>query len=158
MNRCPFFRPSVVVLLAAGLVACATPGPAARQAAALARYEAAAGEPVDSFRFFRASGFTVLGDEVLAVWTGPSEAWLLRVDPPCSELSWQPAIGLTSSLGRVSVRFDEVLAGRDRCRIREIRPVDGKALREAERAARGAIQPVERAPEPSESPQPSGGT
>ena len=157
MNRPPSIRPSALMLLAAGLVACATPGPAERQAAALARYEAAAGEPVGSFRFFRARGFTVLGDEVLAVWTGPSEAWLLRVDAPCRELSWQPAIGLTSSLGRVSVRFDEVLAGRDRCRIREIRPVDGKALREAERAARGAVQPVERAPEPG-SRQPSGGT
>lgn len=132
-------------LLATLLVACATPGPAAREAASLSRYEAAAGVPVDGFRFFRLQGFTVLGEDAVVVWTGPSEAWLLRVDAPCSELRWQPAIALTSSLNRVSARFDNVLVGRDRCRIREIRPVDGRRLRQAEREA-------------SASPQPSGGT
>lgn len=117
------------------LAACAT-RPDDREAAALARYEAAAAEPVASFRFQRLDGYTVLGPERVVVWTRPREAFLLAVDAPCSELPWVSAIGLTSSLGSVHARFDAVLAGRERCRIREIRPVDVKALREAERKAR----------------------
>jgi len=116
----------LAVLLLAG---CASTGPAQREAAALARFEAAAGEPVTHFRFFRLQGFTVLGEQSLAVWTGPRQAWLLRVDAPCNELRWAPKIGLSSGFGQVSARFDRVLAGRDRCRIIEIRPIDTRALR-----------------------------
>lgn len=136
--------PALSILAALLLAACASKGPADREAAALARYEAAAGAPVDGFRFFRLQGFTVLGDQALAVWTGPGEAWLLRVDAPCSELRWAPAIGLSAHFGQVSARFDRVVAGRDRCRITEIRPIDTAALRQAERASRAAVQVLQR--------------
>lgn len=131
-------RPTLLctgLLVAALLAACAT-RPGGRETVALARYEAAAGEPVPSFRFLRLDGYTVLGSDRVVIWTRPREAFLLAVDAPCSELPWVSAIGLTSSLGGVYARFDAVLAGRQRCRIREIRPVDVAALREAERKAR----------------------
>ena len=48
------------------------------------------------------------GDSALAVWTRPSEAYLLELSGPCPDLSYA-AIGLTSSMGRVSSRFDKVL-------------------------------------------------
>lgn len=127
--------PLAALVVAFLLSACAT-RPGNREAAALARYEAVAGESVASFRFQRLDGYTVLGPDRLVIWTRPREAFLLAVDAPCSELPWVSAIGLTSSLGSVHARFDAVLAGRERCRIREIRPVDVKALREAERKAR----------------------
>lgn len=127
----PLPAPSRVlaVLVALLLAACASTAPAERDAALLARYEAAAGGPVPHFRFFRLQGYTVLDDRTLAVWTGPRTAWLLRVDAPCNELRWAPEIGLSSGFGLVSARFDRVLAGRDRCRITEIRPLDTRALR-----------------------------
>lgn len=137
-------RPLVALVAACLLCACAS-RPADRDAAALARYEAAAGEPVASFRFQRLDGYTVLGPDRVVIWTRPREAFLLAVDGPCSELPWVSGIGLTSNLGSVYARFDAVLAGRERCRIREIRPVDVAALREAERKARsGAVKAGER--------------
>lgn len=120
----------IVALSALVLVAaCASIGREQRDAELLARFEAAALAPVDSFRFLRLQGYTVLAEDRLVVWTRNDEAWLLRVDLPCNELRWAPMIGLSSSLSSVHARFDRVLAGGDRCRIREIRPVDVEAMR-----------------------------
>lgn len=137
MRPLPDSRRALTVLALLLLTACASTGPAQREAAALARFEAAAGEPVANFRFFRLQGFTVLGEQSLVVWTGPSDAYLLRVDGPCNELRWAPKIGLSSGFGLVSARFDRVLAGHDRCRITEIRPIDTRALRAASAQASG---------------------
>lgn len=134
-------RSLLVVAVALALAACtSTGGAASREAASLARYEAAAGETVDSFRFRRLDGFTVLGDDALAIWTSQREAWLLTVDEPCTELRWAIALKLTSFSNRVFARTDKVQG----CRIRSIRPVDVAALRESEQAARGAITVGER--------------
>jgi hypothetical protein len=156
-------RIAATMLLGALLAACATPGSAEREAASLARFEAAAGEPVPSFRFFSLDGYTSLGERHVAVWTRPREAWLVQVDEPCFDLRWALGIGLTSNLGRVHARFDRVVVGSQRCRITEIRPIDVAALRESERAARASITAQER--EPGGAPpsggadaQPAGGT
>ena len=50
------------------------------------------------------------GDEALAVWTRPNEAWLLDLSGPCPDLEFTHAIGLTDNLGMVHARFDKVLA------------------------------------------------
>jgi hypothetical protein len=129
----------MIALALGGLSACATTGQSAavqREAASLARYEAAAGEPVGSFRYFRLDTFVVLGDSELALWTNPRTAWLLTVDDSCPELRWSLAIGLDAGLNRVYRGTGAIRAGRDRCVIRSIRPIDVPALRESERAAR----------------------
>jgi|JI81BgreenRNA_FD_contig_111_172639_length_760_multi_2_in_0_out_0_1 hypothetical protein len=129
-------------------VGCATVGPTAateREAASLARYEAAAGAPVASFRFFRIDGYTALGDHAVAVWTGARQAYLLTVAEPCPELRWSLSIGVTSSMSRVYADFDRVQTRDGSCRIRSIRPIDVAALRESEKAARQApVEVVER--------------
>lgn len=128
---------------ALAMVGCTTTGSATateREAASLARYAEAAGDPVDSFRFFRLDGYTVLGENALAVWTGPRQAWLLTVDEPCSELRWSSALSMTSFSNRVYTRSDSVQG----CRIRTIRPVDVAALRESETSARAEISTKER--------------
>ena len=136
------FRKALPALCAFGLAACASTGggmrAADREAASLARYEAAAGEAVDSFRYFRLDGFTVLGDSELAVWTSPRQAWLLTVDDPCPGLRWALNVGLSARFGRVYTRSDTIMVERDTCRIRTIRPVDVAALRDSEKAARRA--------------------
>ncbi len=115
-----------------------------RDAEKLALYQSHAGEPVGSFRFFGSiNGWTPLGDSALAVWTKPSEAWLLSLQGPCNDLEFAPAIGLTSQMNQVHARFDKVIAQgagamRLPCHIREIRPLDVKALRASERELREA--------------------
>ena len=136
------------VLLAAALVACAsTPEKQASDAAKLALYRAHAGVPVRSFHFFgRLDSWTSLDDRTVAVWTRPSEAWLLDLDGTCNGLQFTPFIGLTSSAGTVSARFDKVLV-RDGspmrnlpCIIQTIRPLDVKAIKQAERGEHDASQ------------------
>ncbi len=112
----------------------------------LSIYEAAAGEPVGSFSYLgRISGWTPLGDEHIAVWTRPKEAWLLSFSGICQDIEFTPMIGLTSQGSRVHAGFDKVLVDspnsmRLPCRIREIRPLDVTRIREAEKAAREEAQ------------------
>ena len=108
----------------------------------LALYKANAGAPVSSFRYFgQLDSWEELGDDALAVWTRPREAWLLELSGPCNGLAYSPVIGLTDQFGRVQAGFDNVLV-RDPsainipCRIHTIRPLDVTAIRQAEQAAR----------------------
>lgn len=125
------------------LVACAS-SQGLDAAAKRALYQSHAGEPVSSFRFFGSiNGWTPLGDSALAVWTKPGEAWLLALQGPCSDLEFAPAIALTSQMNQVHARFDKVIAQgggsmRLPCHIREIRPLDVKALRASEKELREA--------------------
>jgi hypothetical protein len=135
------------MLLAAALAACAsTPGQQAGDAAKLALYRAHAGAPVRSFHFFgRLDSWTPLDDRTVAVWTRPSEAWLLDLDGTCNDLEFTPFIGLTSSAGTVSARFDKVLVRNTGginlpCTIQAIRPLDVKAIKQAERGEHDASQ------------------
>jgi len=105
-----------------------------RQQEALEKYLPYAGAPVESFQFWNLTQWELVGPEKVVVWPRLQEAYLLTVDAPCSELEWAKAIAVTSSVHRVTVRFDSVKAGRDTCRINEIRPIDIKRLR-AERKA-----------------------
>ena len=136
---------AALALAAASLAACAT-DPAKRDADNLALYSAHAGAPVREFRYFGSiSSWTPLGDEALVVWTRPSEAWLLDLSGPCSDLEYAPAIGLTHTFNTVSARFDKVLVhGRSNiqmpCQIAQIRPLDVKALKQARREARENAQ------------------
>lgn len=139
----------IFLVLGVGLLgACSSVPYAQRQATRLAAYTAAAGAPVTSFRFFTLYSWEPLSDSELAVYTQPNRAWLLTVDTGCRELAFTQAIGLTSSLNQVSVRFDKVLTGRHEfpCTIRQIRPLDLKQLAAGERAQR-QIKSQPRAPE-----------
>jgi hypothetical protein len=90
------------------------------------------------------NGWTELGDSALAVWTRPSEAYLLELRGPCQDLPYATAIGLTSQMNRVSARFDKVLVRdptggpRMPCFINSIRKLDVKALRASEQELRQA--------------------
>lgn len=138
-----FARALLPVLLVASAASCAS-HPAQDHSAKLAMYRSHAGAPVRSFHFFGTlDSWTPLGDRAVAVWTRPSEAWLLDLDGPCNDLEYTPAIGLTSSAGTVSARFDKVLVRNTGginlpCIIQSIRPLDVAALKAAEREQRAA--------------------
>ncbi|MBL8298168.1 MAG: hypothetical protein JNN30_07475 [Rhodanobacteraceae bacterium] len=102
----------------------------------LAEYERFAGEPVKDMPFWRLQSYESLGNEALVVWTGVNKAWLIKVLPPCTDLPWAKAVGLSSSNHRVSAKFDHVVAGGDHCQIATIQPVDEKSLRAARREKR----------------------
>lgn len=106
----------------------------------LQRYQAAAGEPVPSFRYFSFNSWTSLGREHVAVWTRPNEAWLIELKPLCPELDFAQRIALTSSMNRVYARFDKVVVGNFECRIATIRPIDTRMLKDLQREARTEIE------------------
>ncbi|MDI9240699.1 DUF6491 family protein [Lysobacter sp. LF1] len=110
----------------------------------LALYRAHAGAPVPSFQYFgQLDGWTPLGNTALAVWTRPSQVYLLELQATCTDLDFANAISVTNQFGRVYSRFDKVLVLGSAvrhvpCWIREIRPIDVKALRAAEQEKRQA--------------------
>lgn len=136
------FGLSAAALLA--LSACASTPRSAPLSEQLALYQAHAGAPVSSFRLFGSlTRWTALGENHLAVWTRPSQAWLLEVAGPCMELEFAPAIRLTDSMSQVTARFDRVIpvdvSGTPRsmqvpCIIQTIRPLDVENLRKAQAA------------------------
>ena len=99
----------LVLLAATALSGCATGGKQT-DAEKLAFYRGHAGEPVKDFQYFgRLNGWTPLGDGALAVWTKPSEGYLLELSGPCQDLDYAMAISITQFGSRVSARFDDVV-------------------------------------------------
>lgn len=111
------------------LAGCATPGPRERMAHRLALYTEAAGEPVDSIRYWQLHRWEPLGDAAVGVWTRPDRAYLITLQRPCFGLDYTPVIALTSSMHRIDRRFDTLRFENSWCRFEEFRPVDVKRLR-----------------------------
>lgn len=129
---------------AATLAACASAGPKLDDAQRLALYRDHAGAPVDRFQYFgRIDGWTPLGDSALALWTRPSQAYLLELQGRCQDLEFAQAISVTNQMGSVHRRFDKVIVlGQQSikipCFIDSIRPLDVKALKQAQKEMRSA--------------------
>ena len=145
------------------LSACAT-GAAQRDAERLALYRSHAGDPVDSIRYTNSNdGWTPLGDGAFALWTAPSKAWLIQLYPPCTELDYADRIAFRDPMGRISAKFDRVMVANHglmpiSCAIQEIRPLDVKAIRTAERDMRAKRQVDAAPPSPPAAASASGGT
>jgi hypothetical protein len=99
------------------------------------RFNAYAGEPIDHLTWLgRFDSWQPVGRYELVVFTSPSDAYLLKVAPPCENLQFANRVGVTSTGSSVSSRFDSVIVGRwpgwrDRCQIEEIRKVDYRRMR-----------------------------
>lgn len=111
------------------------------EAASLARYEAAAGEPVDNFRLFKLDGYTVLGDKAVAVWATPRRAWLVTLATSCNDIDRSLTLDTSSLPHHVVFKRNDVVRS---CRVDTIRPVDVAALRESERASGAEISVAQR--------------
>jgi len=106
---------------------------AEHQSEQFARFSRFAGAPTDKFTMVDMYQWQVVGPQDVVIWPTIKEAFLIKVDQPCSRLQWTHALGVTQSQKwTVSRRFDFVTAGGDRCRIVEMRPVDIAAMRKAE--------------------------
>lgn len=133
---------SATVMLAGVLVALpATAQTRERQKESLEGYLPYAGEPVDRFQFWGLKQWELVDTDKVVVWPRLNQAFLLTVDRPCSELEWAQAISVTSTTNTVSRGFDSVKAGRDTCRINEIRPIDIRKYRAGrDRAKKSAAE------------------
>ena len=139
----PFSLPALLAagLLAAALAGCAT-GTGLSSADRLELYRSHAGDPVDTIRYpARYTGWTPLGDSALALWTRPSEAWLVELSGPCHNLDYALTIAIDSRSGWLSSRFDRIYVNDAGvipipCQINTIRPLDVKAIRTDEQKLR----------------------
>lgn len=127
---------AAVVLI---LSACAST-PKEASADKLARYQAFAGEPVRSIPYntMGSRGFDIIDDEHMVVQVRPTEGYLFSLSGPCLRDTGTPVLNISSQVGRVSAGFDRVSSLSQpgmTCIVKEIRPLDLKGLREAERAA-----------------------
>lgn len=92
-----------------------------------------AGEPVRGFTSFRLQSWQPLSRNQLILWAGVNEAYLVTVWDSCPDLQFANAIRVTSTVNQITT-FDHVHVGRDRCPIRQIRPIDVRQMK-ADRAA-----------------------
>ncbi len=91
-------------------------------------YREYVGEPVKSFYMDDFDGWTPVSKDQLVVWSGINEAWMLTITGYCPDLMYANAIAVTSTANTVD-KFEKVIVGRDRCFIKEIRPVDTKQMK-----------------------------
>jgi hypothetical protein len=87
-----------------------------------------AGEPVKSFYMSHFDGWNAISKDQLVVYSGLNKAHLLTLSGYCPDLQFAHAIAITST-GNTVDRFEKVLVGRDRCLIKEIRPLDVKQMK-----------------------------
>ena len=116
-----------------------------------AQYAAYAGPPIQQFTWLgHFDSWEPLGQTDLVVFTSPSDAYLLKVWPPCDlrfafDGRGGETIGVTSTGGTVSARLDSVIehspaVGRAVCPISEIRKVDYRRMLADERRQAKAKQ------------------
>jgi hypothetical protein len=132
----------------AALAACSSLPPRQDPATVRARYASYAGEPTDRITWMgRFDSWESLGSNQLLIFTTPSDAYLLAVRPPCTDLPFAQAIAVTSTSNTISVRLDSIIVKGWNCQITEIRRIDYARMRadmrlEAE-AAKAAGKPAQ---------------
>jgi hypothetical protein len=87
-----------------------------------------AGEPVKSFYMNHFDGWNAISKDQLVVYSGINKAHLLTLSGYCPDLQFAHAIAITST-GNTVDKFEKVIVGRDRCLIKEIRPLDVKQMK-----------------------------
>ncbi len=125
------FTSASILLVAAVLSACSGIPRRESDKEALARVESYAGAPVGDFETYgHFDSWSVVDDNHILVQTGPRDAYLVKVIPPCINLAFATRIGLTSRFPHtVQAGFDSIRVGRESCRIMEIRPVNYRQMR-----------------------------
>jgi hypothetical protein len=139
----------LTVFAVAALAACQSGIPRHQTQAELReRYVTYAGPPLERMTWLgHFDSWESLGDNHLVVYTTPSDAYLLTVTPPCTDLPFVQTIGLTSTAGTVYPRLDSVKVKGWRCPIAEIRRVDYARLRADLRAEAAKAKAAGQAPQ-----------
>lgn len=128
---------SIVAATVLSAAACSTTPSAsaserqAKEAATLARYQAAAAAPVSSINYFGSPRWdTVDGSHIVYV-VSPKHQYLMTLSGPC--MDWAIGayiIGVSSDMGRISTNFDKIYVSRGpACSIKQIQPLDTGKLK-----------------------------
>jgi len=118
--------------------------PTVAAVACLAVVSVSAGEEnaeVKSVRIARTYGSQAMGPNRLIVWLGVEEPYLLDLPPGCTDLTRDPANGLTSHRRQLQAATDAVLTATTRCPIVAVRRADRREL-EAAGIRRAGAQPL----------------
>ena len=133
-------KPIIPLLAVLVLAACATTGQSDSEH--LANYTAHAGEPVKQIRYREPMGWDRIDGEHIVLNMRPTESWLLTLPVNC--LDWageSPLLKVDAPSGWLMAKFDTVkVAGSPvDCRIEEIRPLDIRGVRAAEKQMRDQV-------------------
>ena len=103
----------------------------AREAAELARYQAAAKPPVSSIMNFGSPRWESVDGSHIVYSLSPSRQYLMTLSGSC--MDWATGsyvIGVSSTMGRIDTNFDRVIASHGpACSIQKIQPLDNEKLK-----------------------------
>jgi hypothetical protein len=99
-----------------------------------------AGAPKSSVPFARSYDFEPLGRHTLLLYESMNRAYLVEIEDFCPDLPTAMSIGVDNKTSSLSAKFDALRIGGRSCRILEIRPVDVKAMKAAQKAEREAAK------------------
>ena len=105
-----------------------------------------ASAPKSSVPFARSYDFEPLGRHNLLLYESMNRAYLVEIEDFCPDLPTAMAIGVDNKTSSLSAKFDALRIGGRGCRILEIRPVDVKAMKAAQKAAREAAKAAKPSP------------
>ncbi len=105
-----------------------------------------ASAPKSSVPFARSYDFEPLGRHNLLLYESMNRAYLVEIEDFCPDLPTAMAIGVDNKTSSLSAKFDALRIGGRSCRILEIRPVDVKAMKAAQKAAREAAKAAKPSP------------
>ncbi|MEY2865977.1 MAG: hypothetical protein RIQ43_3 [Pseudomonadota bacterium] len=99
-----------------------------------------ASEPKSSVPFARSYDFEPLGRHTLLLYESMNRAYLVEIEDFCPDLPTAMAIGVENKTSTLNAKFDALRIGGRSCRIQQIRPVDVKAMKTAQKAEREAAK------------------
>jgi hypothetical protein len=99
-----------------------------------------ASAPKSSVPFARSYDFEPLGRHTLLLYESMNRAYLVEIEDFCPDLPTAMSIGVDNKTSSLSAKFDALRIGGRSCRILEIRPVDVKAMKAAQKAEREAAK------------------
>lgn len=105
-----------------------------------------AGEPKSSVPFTRSYDFEPLGRHTLLLYESMSRAYRIEIEDFCPDLPTAMAIGVENKTSTLNAKFDALRIGGRSCQILEIRPVDVKAMKAAQKAEREAAKAAQSSP------------
>ena len=125
-----------LLLAATAFISACSPGLTRMHSDDALRYADYVGPPVEEFTAFRFDGWEAVGRNKLVIWTGINQAYLVTVWDSCPDLMFAQRVGITSN-GHMVSRLDSVLVGREKCPIKEVRPIDIKQMKLDRAALKG---------------------
>ncbi|HMB56277.1 MAG TPA: DUF6491 family protein [Arenimonas sp.] len=118
-----------IPMLGLSLLAAACAGNGHRSDARTAtRYTEHAGAEIAEFSFVTLYNWEKVDDGLVAVWTRPDTAYLLRLRNNCTSLDFQRTLALDGFGGRLRAGSGDVVAGQVHCRVMSIQPLDLAAI------------------------------